>query len=120
MKVTNEQINTGIELAEKYGFKRIWVNLAGEFFSNENNCANSVKGKKSEYAEVNLNGFAGKKEKGTNDLEKIKEVLSHIEDAESTEAVGAILEAEKAGKNRKPVIEAAEKKLESFTQKGAE
>ncbi len=118
MKATKEQIKTGKELAGNYGFKRIWVNKKGEFFSNENYCANSVSSKKDEYAEVPLTVVVDE-EKGTNDLETAKEVIAHIEVAATADAVEAILKAEKEGKNRVTVIEAADKKLKSLTEKGS-
>lgn len=45
-----------------------------------------------------------------------KELIGQIGKAESAEAVTAILETEKAGDNRKSVIEAAEKKMAELSK----
>ncbi|MFV0378341.1 MAG: hypothetical protein ACK5JD_13690 [Mangrovibacterium sp.] len=115
MKVTDKIRKQAVELAEKHGFRQIWVNEKGEFFSNQSYAAHSVGGDITKYAEIALG--AAVEATATNDLGKAADVIAAIEGAADAEAVQAILKAEQEGKNRKSVIEAASKKLAALTAK---
>lgn len=116
MKLTDKIRKQANELAEKHGFDELFVNEKGEFFSNKSHAANSVGHDKEKYAKVPIAG-ATKAEKGTTSLETGKELIAEIEKAEDAESVMAILVAEEEGKNRKTVVEAANKKLEALASK---
>jgi len=109
MKVTDKIRKQGEELAEKHGFKRIFVNEKGEFFSNQSYAAHSVGGDMTKYAEIALGTAV--EATATNDLGKAADVIAAIEASSDVEEVRAILEAEVAGKDRKSVVEAASKKI---------
>lgn len=115
MKVTDKIRKQAAELAEKHGLTQVWVNEKGEFFSNVSHAANSVGGNKEKYAVLMFS--AAQETTATNDLGKAADVIAAIEAAADTEAVQAILKAEQEGKNRKSVIEAAEKKLTALAAK---
>jgi len=117
MTITKEIKDKALELGRKHKLVRVWVNESGEVFSDEQFAKSSVKGDKDKYAPVEVTAEVKEKEKSTNDLGSVQEVIAGIEAAENTETVQAIIDAEKTGKNRKTVIEAAEKKLNTFNQK---
>ncbi len=112
MKLTDKIRKQAAELAQKHGFSQLWVNEKGEFFSNQSYAVHSVGGDKSKWTEVPI-GVAVETN-ATNDLGKAADVIAAIEKAETAEEVRAILDAEVAGKNRKSVIEAGDKKLISL------
>ena len=121
MKISEDKLKEGRELAEKHGFKELFVNEKGEFFTNKSFAAMSVNYDKEQFAEVDLSEAGSRKTEekatnastgsATNDLGKAVEA---IEVATEVEVVEAIMKAETEGKNRKSVIEAAVKKLLTF------
>lgn len=115
MKVTDKIRKEAADIAHKLGLKQIFINEKGEFFSNQSYAAHSVGGDKNKYAEVALGVVV--ETTATNDLGKAADVIAAIEATDDTEAVLAILKAEQEGKNRKSVVEAAEKKLTSLAAK---
>jgi len=124
MKISEDKLKEGRELAEKHGFKELFVNEKGEFFTNKSFAAMSVNYDKEQFAEVDLSEAGSRKTEekatnastgsATNDLGKAVEVIEAIEVATEVEVVEAIMKAETEGKNRKSVIEAAVKKLLTF------
>lgn len=118
LKITSETKKRAEEVAEKNGLNVIFVNDKGEFFSNENFAALSVKSNKSKYAKIEVVTVSddSEPEKSTNDLGTVTEVVAAIETAESVDAVEAIVKAEKEGKNRKTVLEAGAKKITQLTK----
>lgn len=114
MTISKEIKEKSLEIGRKHKLAKVWVNESGEVFSEEQFAKASVKGDKDKYAPVEIT--AEVKEKATNDLGSVQEVTAAIEAAETAEAVQAIIDAEKAGKNRVTVIAAAEKKLNTFNQ----
>lgn len=118
LKITSEIKNRAQEVAEKNGLNVIFVNDKGEFFSNENFAALSVKSDKSKYAKIEVVAVGDDSEdgKGTNDLGTVTEVVASIEAAETVDDVEAIVKAEKEGKNRKTVLDAAQKKIDQLTK----
>ena len=110
MKITENKIKEGRELAAKHGFKQLFVNEKGEFFSNKNYADMSVNYDKDKIVEVPLTGSVTE-EKTTTDLDKAADVIVHIEAATEVSVVEAILKAETEGKNRATVVKAAIKKL---------
>jgi predicted transcriptional regulator len=119
MKITKAILKKAAEVAEKHNYSRLYANDKGELFTLKSNASNSVDGKKDRYAEVPL-AKAINEDKSTTDLDKVEDVLKQIEAAETEEQVAKIVDAESEGKNRKTVIEAGTKKLESFTKKDDE
>jgi hypothetical protein len=129
MKISEDKLKEGRKLAKDFGFKELYVNVDGEFFTNKSFAAMSVKYDKEQFAEVDLtgtstggstsspNGSATNASTGsaTNDLGKAADVIAAIEVAPEAEVVEAILKAESEGKNRKSVIDAAQKKIAAFT-----
>lgn len=113
MKVTDKIYKQGVELAGQHGFKRIFVNEKGEFFSNQSYAAHSVGGDMTKYAEIAIGTPVDPT--ATNDLGKAADVIAAIEASTDVEEVRAILEAEVAGKDRVTVIEAASKKIATLT-----
>lgn len=118
LKITSETKKRAQEVAEKNGLSVIFVNDKGEFFSNENFAALSVKSDKSKYAKIEVVAVDSFSEdgKGTNDLGTVTDVVSAIEAAETVDAVEAIVKAEKEGKNRKTILEAGAKKIALLTK----
>lgn len=118
MKITNEIKKRAQEVAEKSGLSVIFVNDKGEFFSNENFAALSVKSDKSKYAKIKVSAASddSEDEKGTNDLGTVAEVIASIEAAETVDAVEAIVKAEKEGKARKTILESGAKKIALLTK----
>ncbi|MCF8337904.1 MAG: hypothetical protein K9I74_07970 [Bacteroidales bacterium] len=108
MKLSNKIKKQAAEIAEKHGFREIWVNDMNEFFSLKSNAANSVEGDSKRYAEVPLGGVAQEEVKSADEL------IKEVEASEDIDALEKVIEVEKKEKNRKTVIEAAEKKLESL------
>ena len=123
MKITDKKRKEALEIAKMFGCKELFVNVDGEFFTNQNYAANSVKNDKELWAKVDL-GVEAEVQKVTNDLGKSADVIAAIEAATSSAEVIAILDAEAEGKNRKSVIEAGNKKLAAIanaaTSPGAE
>lgn len=118
LKITSETKKRAEDVATKNGLSMIFVNDKGEFFSNENFAALSVKSDKSKYAKIEVVAVSddSEPEKSTNDLGTATEVVAAIESAESVDAVEAIVKAEKEGKNRKTVLEAGAKKITQLTK----
>lgn len=117
MKISEDKLKEGRELAKKHGFKKLFVNEKGEFFTNPSYASMSVNYDKEKFAEVPLNSDQSQStEKGTNDLGKAADVIAALEAATEAEVVEAILKAETEGKNRKSVIEAGVKILAGFKE----
>lgn len=119
MKISEEKLKEGRELAAKHGFKVLFVNEIGEFFTNKSFAAMSVGYDKEKFAEVPLTSDQSQSqstEKATNDLGKAADVIVAIEAAISSDDVIAILDAETVGKNRKSVIDAGKKKLDAIAK----
>jgi hypothetical protein len=116
MTITKEIKEAAQALGRKHKLAKVWVNESGEVFSEEQFAKASVKGDKDKYAPVEVTAEVKEKEKATNDIGTVQEVIAGIEAAETAEAVQAIIDSEKAGKNRVTVITAAEKKLNTFNQ----
>ncbi|MEA4916549.1 hypothetical protein [Proteiniphilum sp.] len=120
LQVTKEQMKRANDVAKANGLETVFMNEKGEFFSNKNFAALSVEGDKNRYVKIDVSPESGdsEKEEGkkTNDLGPAGEVVAAIEAATDVDAVEAILTAEKAGKNRKTVLEAAEKKIKGLTK----
>lgn len=117
MKISEEKLKEGRELAAKHGFKELFVNEKGEFFTNKSFASMSVGYDKEKFAEVPLVSDQSQlTEKATNDLGKAADVIAAIEVSKSSDEVIAILKAEAEGKNRKSVIEAGKKKLDVIAE----
>lgn len=116
MTITKDIKEKALEIGRKHKYAKVWVNESGEVFSEEQFAKLSVKGDKDKYAPVEITAEVKEKANSTNDLGTVQEVITAIEAAETAEAVQAIVDAEKAGKNRKTVFEAAEKKLSTFNK----
>ena len=116
MTITNKVREIAQVLGRKHKLAKVWVNESGEVFSEEQFAKSSVKGDKDKYAAVEVTAEVSKPEKTTNELGTVQEVIAAIEAAEAAESVQAIIDAEKTGKNRKTVLEAAVKKLNTFNQ----
>lgn len=116
MKITETIQKKGVELAKKHGYKALFVNDKDEFFTSKSFAANSVGNDKERYAEVNI-GVDKVVEKSTTDLDKTDEVIAKINECETASDVEAIVKAEADGKNRKSVIAAAAKKIQSLEKK---
>jgi hypothetical protein len=120
MEITKDKLQEGRELAKKHGFKKLFLNEKGEFFTDKGLALMSVERNADKVAEVPLAGGGEGEEKGegkaTNDLAKAADVIAAIEAAETHDAVVAILDAESAGKNRKTVIDAGNKRLEAIAE----
>lgn len=117
MKISEEKLKEGQKLAKEFGFKELFVNETGEFFTNKSFASMSVNYDKEKFAEVPLTSYQSQSqstEKGTNDLGKAADVIVAIEAAISSDEVIAILKAEAEGKNRKSVIDAGKKKLDAI------
>lgn len=52
MKITQDIKKQGEKLKKKLGFEKIYVNIKGEYFSQECDAANSVGGDNSKYCEI--------------------------------------------------------------------
>lgn len=120
MKISKELLEEGQKLAKKRGYKQLFVNDKGEFFTNKSFAAMSVSYDKEKWAELPLNDGIEHGAEGmgkyTTDLGKSAEVIAAINAATRGDEVTAILKAESAGKNRKSVIDAGNKKLEAIAQ----
>lgn len=116
MTISKEIKEKALEIGRKHKLDKVWVNDSGEVFSEEQYAKASVKGDKDKYATVEITAKVKENSNTTNDLGTAQEVTAAIEAAETAEAVQAIIDAEKAGKNRVTVIAAAEKKLNTFNQ----
>lgn len=120
MEISEDKLKEGRKLAKEFGFKELFVNEIGEFFTNKSFAAMSVKYDKEKFAEVPLTDTGdGNSEneggKATNDLGKAVEVIAAIEAETTSSGVIAILAAEAKGKNRKSVIDAGNKKLAAIS-----
>ena len=107
MKITKEQKENGIEIGQKLGQSKMYINEKGEYFTNENFAKNSVGSDKEKFGTIEVTAEVVTEEKTT-------ELGTAIESATELESVQAILDAEKAGKSRKSVLEAGAKKIETF------
>lgn len=117
MKISEDKLKEGRKLAKEFGFKELFVNETGEFFTNKSFASMSVNYDKEKFAEVPLAGDEKPEtEKATNDLGKAADVIAAIESATSSNEVIAILDAEAEGKNRKSVIDAGNKKLAAISK----
>ena len=120
LQVTKDQMKRANDVAKANELATVFMNDKGEFFSNKNFAALSVEGNKDRYVKIDVSpeiGDSGKAKGGsTNDLGTSGEVVSAIEAATELEAVYAILTAEKAGKARKTVLEASEKRIKQLTK----
>lgn len=117
MKISEDKLKEGRELAKNRGFKKLFVNEKGEFFTNPSYASMSVNYDKEKFAEVPLNSDQSQStEKGTNDLGKAADVIAAIEAAISSDEVIDILKAEAKGKNRKSVIDAGKNKLAAIAK----
>ncbi len=114
LKITSETKKRAEEVAAKNGLSVIYVNEKGEFFSNENFASLSVKGNKEKYAKIEVVAVVKETGNGTTELGTVAEVVAAIEVAETVESVETIVKAETEGKNRKTVLEASKKKLETL------
>ena len=114
MTISKEIKDKALEIGRKHKLAKVWVNEGGEVFSEEQFAKASVAGDKDKFAAVEITAEVKNTEKVTNDLGTVLEVLAAIEAAATAEDVQAIIDAEKEGKNRKTVLEAADKKLKSF------
>jgi hypothetical protein len=54
MNVTKEIREKAAKTAKEHGLSEIWMNKGGEFFTSENLASLSVKGKKEEYAQIDV------------------------------------------------------------------
>lgn len=109
MDVSKEIQKEAQALAKKYGYKELFVNESGEFFTSANLAAVSVGNDKEKYAEVQLGSTAQSNQGKVTDAASL---ILAIDACATTDEVNALLEEEKSGKNRKTVIDACEKKLE--------
>ena len=114
MTITKELKEKALEIGRKHKFAKVWVNEAGEVFSDEQYAKASVSADKDKYAAVEITAEVVAKEKKTTELGTAQEVISAIEAAETKEAVQEIIDAETAGKSRVTVLEAGAKKLETI------
>ena len=112
MTISKEIKDKAQEIGRRIKASKVWVNVTGEEFSEEQYAKASVGGDKEKFAGVEIT--AEVKERATNDLGSVQDVLVAIEAADSGEAVQAIIDAELSGKNRKTVLEAADKKLKTI------
>ena len=117
MKISDELLNAGRELAEKHGYTELYVNDNGEFFTVKNFAILSVKNDNAKWAKIDLVAVVEKTEKTTTDLQKASEVIAEIEGATDMVIVEAIMKAEAEGKNRKSVIEAGKNKLKVIAER---
>ena len=113
MKITKEQKEKGIVIGNKLGQSKLWINEKGEYFTNENFAKNSVGSDKEKFGTIEVTAEVVTEEK-TTELGTAIELIAAIESATELESVQAILDAEKAGKSRKSVLEAGAKKIETF------
>ena len=110
MNITDKQKAQAAELFKKHGFNKLFMNERGEFFSIENLAASSVSGDKAKYMQVDpisVNS-SGKSS------EAAAALIEQINTADTAEKVQMILDAELKSSKRKSVIDAANKKLETF------
>ncbi len=112
MKISKDKLKEAQDIAKKYGFKQMYVNEGGEFFTSENLASGSVNGNKDKYAEVPLN-VATVSEKKTKPG-KTDALTLEIDACTTVEEVEEILNAEQEGENRKEVISACELKIEQL------
>ena len=120
MKISEEKLKEGRKLAREFGFKTLFVNEKGEFFTDKGFASMSVEYDKEKFAEVPLTDTGdGNQEnvkgKATNDLGKAADIIAAIEAETTSAGVIAILDAEAEGKNRKSVIDAGNKKLDAIS-----
>lgn len=116
MTISKELKEKAQKLGRKHNVQKVWVNVSGEVFTEEQFAKASVKGDKDKYSPVEVTAEVKKDAKGTNDLGNVQEVLDAVDAAETAEAVQAILDAEKTGKNRVTVLTAASKKIETLNK----
>jgi hypothetical protein len=115
MNITESQRKQARELAAKHGYKELYLNDKGELFTSQNHASMSVNNDKEKYQKLSI-GIEVNTEKATNDLGKAADVITEIEAATDVDAIEAILIAETEGKNRKSVIDAGAKKIESLSK----
>ncbi len=60
MQISEAQQQQAMELAEKYGYKDLWANANGEFFTSANHAALSVGNDGEKWAKVDLTTNQGK------------------------------------------------------------
>lgn len=113
MKATKEQVAKAAEIASKCGANKVFVNKKGEYFTNENYAAMSVGGSKEEYCEIVVTPVA---EASEPDLAAAtaEQLIAAAKAATESAQVQTILDAEKAGKGRKTVLEACDAKLKEL------
>jgi hypothetical protein len=108
MEISEKKKKEALELKAKYGYKDIYINEKGEFFSTENYAKMSVAGDKKKYAKVEEGTVTNKTvQKNANEL--IKEVAT-IEDLE-------VLENLIKDETRKTVIDAIERRIVELKDK---
>ena len=116
MKITVSQQKQAVGIAEEHGFKEIFINEKGEFFSNSSYAALSVSNDKEKWAKVDIGTGTATAAPGTNDLGPSKNVVAQIEASLDVAEIEAIANAEAEGKNRKPIINAASRRIESLSK----
>ncbi|MDR0872990.1 MAG: hypothetical protein LBN27_05920 [Prevotellaceae bacterium] len=94
----------------------VFVTSDGQAFVNEIHAKNHANSKGAKLEIFPFQKDAQKSTDGAPAKAAAKELIEQIGKAESAEAVTAILETEKAGENRKSVIEAAEKKIAELSK----
>lgn len=114
MKANKSQIENAATIGKDNDVDIVYVNIKGEFFTNENLASLSVNGVKSKYTKIDISIIAPK-ETATNDLQTIDEILEQINNA-TLEETEAIYTAELEGKNRDAILDACEKKFETLKQ----
>ena len=124
MQLSKEQIKTAVEFADKYKVKAMYVNDKGEFFKLESDAKNSVAGNRARYMQVDAATKVSKttdviasKPESTNDTATVKEVNAFVDTCTSIAEIQAVIEAEKAGWNRKTILNYAAKKIEELKTK---
>lgn len=108
MKATKEQIDKGKELAEKLKTDILFINEAGEYFTDENLAQLSVKGDKKEYQQL---------EYSTSAVTEENEELAEINSLNTVEDVQAILDLELEGSNREAIIDACKARIKELNKK---
>jgi len=124
VKISKEQIKTGIELAEKHNVKSIFVNDKGEFFRLESDAKNSVSSDHDRYVSIDAStesvGLPDTKAviaESTNDIATVKEVNAYIDTCTDVDSILEVVEAEKKGFNRKTIIAHATKRMNELKTK---
>ncbi len=107
MKATKEQIDKGKELAEKLKTDILFINKAGEYFTDENLAQLSVKDK-NEYQQL---------EYSTSAVTEENEELAEINSLNKVEDVQAILDLELEGSNREAIIDACKARIKELNKK---